>query len=218
MALIASGAQKYPFTGRFLLFSVPVLFIFISKGLFFFSERFGRYRVGAAVVLVAAVLASQVLSAVSRFTSGIQVQESRPLIEYIKEHLKPQDVIIVNEFTKQALSYYFIREEKISGFDLITVTNQVEKHKGMDAVPSVFQQYRFSQPENFYIFKEDHFLSYISDVEIGALVAARGRKKWVLFTHSYPCKEIVLNALRRISTLQYEQLEPGAELYVFSEN
>jgi len=171
-----------------------------------------------ASFLLLALLVSPVQLAAWRFARGIQIEESRPLVEHLKEHFKPQDVVIVNEFAKLPLAYYFIQEKKIPQFDLITLMNRVEQDQGRDAVPSVFQRHFFSQPENFYIFKEDQFLSYISDVEMGALVAARGRKKWVLFTHSYSCKEIVLNALRRISTFQYEQIEPGAELYVFSEN
>lgn len=218
IALLASAMQKYSFIGRLLLFTVPALFIFVSKGLFFLSKRAGKHQKAVAIFLLVALLAEPVRFAALRFASGIQIEESRPLVQHMKEHFKSQDVIIVNEFAKLPLTYYLLQKKKIPQFDLITVTNRVEQDQGRDAVPSVFQRYFFSQPEKLYIFKDDQFLSYISDEEIGALVAARGRKKWILFTHSYPCKEIVLNALRRISTFQYEQIEPGAELYVFSEN
>lgn len=106
VALIASGLQKYPFMGRFLLFSVPLLLVLIGEGWNFLSENM-RNRV-VPVVLAAVLLvqpaAGAVRGAVKPASEGV-----RPAFNYVNSHWQPDDKLYVYHWAAATFAYYELK-------------------------------------------------------------------------------------------------------------
>lgn len=103
VALIASGLQKYPFTGRFLLFSVPLLLVCIGEGWTFLAENV-RNRV--VLVVVAAVLLVQPTAGAVRGAVKPAEEGVRPAFDYVDSHWQPDDKLYVYHWAGAPFAYY----------------------------------------------------------------------------------------------------------------
>lgn len=106
VTLVASAVRVYPFSGRLLLFLLPLLCVLVAAGV----ERAwtgtrGKWRVLAAL-LIAMLLAYPAQRAVAIFVSPEPREEIRPVLAYIAEHRRAGDVLYAYRPAYLAFRYY----------------------------------------------------------------------------------------------------------------
>ena len=128
--LIASGLQKYPFSGRLMLFSVPLLFMLIGAGLDFLLDIPSPSKVlnsMVAVCLIGLILIAPVSTSIERYKSPPDTDYIRPAMEYLMENYLSGDVIYVYYWTVPAFEYYSLIYD-FSGKNVV-VGKQPEKEE-----------------------------------------------------------------------------------------
>ncbi|HSW89841.1 MAG TPA: glycosyltransferase family 39 protein [Patescibacteria group bacterium] len=107
LALVASGFQKYPFTLRTFLFSVPFLTILIVKGLEFVHARLSsELRNKLTILLFLALVFNSCLVAIVHVVSPRQVEELRPVEDFYESHKQPNDLTYVYYAADAPFHYY----------------------------------------------------------------------------------------------------------------
>lgn len=111
--LIATGFHKYPFAGRFLLFTVPAIIFFICCGIEFLRTKVFPDFPFITVLVTIFVLYQPVINAKDSFLYPATKEEIKPALSYLKQHRRSGDVIYVNGHLQFAFKYY----AKKYGFD-----------------------------------------------------------------------------------------------------
>lgn len=108
LTLIASGLNKYPFSGRLILFYVPVLIIIIIQGVWFTYEKITRYSVYAASVLPLLIIVPLIYNSIKFIIDPSREHRSsfREAITYINEKKMAGDVIYLHNSLKSLYQYY----------------------------------------------------------------------------------------------------------------
>ena len=108
--LAASGLGKYPFSGRLLLFLVPIIFLLIAEGIERIRcivARYSRFVASfTAVALALLLLAQPVASAINGVKHPRMPQHIRPIVEYLSQNKRNSDMIYVYYFLQPAFKYY----------------------------------------------------------------------------------------------------------------
>jgi 4-amino-4-deoxy-L-arabinose transferase-like glycosyltransferase len=104
--LCVSALERYPFSGRLLLFIVPSLFLLIAEGAAYLQMSLGDRSRIITVLLITVLLAPLSLSAARYLINPRTREEIRPVLEYIQEHKQPGDVVYVYQGAGQAFGYY----------------------------------------------------------------------------------------------------------------
>jgi hypothetical protein len=143
--LAASALQKYPFSGRLMLFSAPLLFILLGACIDWLSTL--ELRVSFPVqlsALLAFVLAVGMLFAPTtvsfgRFMVPPYNEHIRPAMAYLKQNYAPGDAIYVYYWSIPAFRYYapffgLSDLDYLSGKDpdvdiVVSELNQLKSHK-----------------------------------------------------------------------------------------
>lgn len=123
-ALLASGFKKYPFNGRFLLFIVPSMLIFIAQGADEIIEMIRPRDTVTALTFVVLLLLHPGLFAGYYLLKPYQREEIKPVINYVREHHCPGDVLYLYPRAVSAFKYYqerygFTDADYIVGHDLL---------------------------------------------------------------------------------------------------
>jgi hypothetical protein len=97
LTLAASFLKRYPFGGsRLMLFYGPLLFLTFGKGLDFIFKKFNQNKLIFPLICTLIFLS---IAPISRFVHEIKhpfhLEETRPLISEMMEHIKPNDKIYV---------------------------------------------------------------------------------------------------------------------------
>jgi hypothetical protein len=107
--LLASALNKYPFYGRLMLFSVPLLFLLLAAGvdaIFSISRRFSWLWGGLGAVCAFAVLYYPLSTSVERYNSPRYYDHIRPAIVYFSKNFQPGDTLYVYYWTVPVVRYY----------------------------------------------------------------------------------------------------------------
>ena len=106
LALIASGFKVYPFSGRLLLFLVPLLMIPVAQG----TERLiiltKKYRNLLGFFLVILIIFHPLNEAITRMKNPLYMEELRPLMDSLREEYQEGDIIYLYYGAKAAFKYY----------------------------------------------------------------------------------------------------------------
>jgi uncharacterized membrane protein len=104
VVVIAAGADRYPWGGRYILFLVPVLLIGVLGG----ASALGSFRGGAvaATVLVLVVLAVPVAEAAYHLFVPRKIEEAKPLIVRLAQQWRHGDTLYLNASAQYAFRYY----------------------------------------------------------------------------------------------------------------
>lgn len=106
VTLLASGFRAYPFSGRLLLFCLPLLYVPIGEG----ADRIRtglRGRPGLIGVLFLVLLfAHPVGRAAANLAAPWTREEIRPVLSYVAEHREARDTIYVHYAAVPAYTYY----------------------------------------------------------------------------------------------------------------
>ncbi|MFB2834759.1 glycosyltransferase family 39 protein [Floridanema evergladense] len=100
--LAATYLHKYPFRGRLILFLAPFFILVIAEGIAFLLTRLNhskqqKYFVIAGITLACLLIVPSLVRAGNFVFYPETKHEIRPIIEYIKTHQKPGDVIYIGD-------------------------------------------------------------------------------------------------------------------------
>jgi len=105
-ALLASSAHLYPFSGRLLLFLVPLAIVVIATGLEPVARLRGRYSRALLYLVLAFLTFEPGLHAVYRLARPRGREEMRSVLAYIQAHRLPGDLVYVDDGGMAAFLYY----------------------------------------------------------------------------------------------------------------
>jgi hypothetical protein len=104
--LIASILHIYPINGRLILFILPIMYLFISEGIYQFIKYFYPNKRLVALLIVIFLLLYPVLNGISYLIRPILKQEIKPVIKYCLENKEESDKIYLYAGAKPAFEYY----------------------------------------------------------------------------------------------------------------
>ena len=112
LALVASACGRYPFAGRFLLFSAPACFAMMGEGTAWFL-RPHRFRGVTWVgwVVVGALVVQTLALSVEHIVRPGAPQEIKPALVQLREHSAADDLLIVDRVLLCPYQYYRKRFE-----------------------------------------------------------------------------------------------------------
>ena len=102
----ASGLHKYPVTGRFVLFLVPIILIFIGEGVGKVIDQSKHIGPIAGVSLCVILFLHPVHQAVARFLNPIELEEIKPVMNYLTQNYQNGDVLYLYHSSWPAFEYY----------------------------------------------------------------------------------------------------------------
>lgn len=103
--LLASGLKKYPFYGRFLLFLVPLIYLFIGSGINSLMSR-NRVFLAGGLLIFGVLIIAPVSTCAYHMLHPRTAVEIRPLLAYLKNHQLPGDEIYMNNEAQFSYLYY----------------------------------------------------------------------------------------------------------------
>ena len=110
LALLASAFKKYPFSGRLMLFIVPLVLILAAEGLDFTCKFISKYNNTAAygvALLLTIYLVFQPLSLdIQNSINPVMPQHVRPIFAYFKKNMTAKDSMYVYYDAEPAYKYY----------------------------------------------------------------------------------------------------------------
>nr|CAI78521.1 hypothetical protein [uncultured bacterium] len=106
LVVFAACFKKYPFKGRMLLFMTPLIYIFFCEGISVVCEQFKRYRSLAYILIVGLLIFHPVKQAFAHLVYFRESTESRIVMQYLKDQIRPSDIIFFNNSAQYALLYY----------------------------------------------------------------------------------------------------------------
>jgi len=106
VALGAAMAQKYPFSGRMLLFTVPAFVILLSEGVVYLTGKVktGRFIIG--LVLCSLLFYQPLKNAVFFLTHSRDNEQTRDVMEYFSKQYMPGDTLFMNPSAQYPFWYY----------------------------------------------------------------------------------------------------------------
>jgi hypothetical protein len=146
LTLIISGFKKYPFEGRLLLFITPAMILIIGAGIDQIRIVMSKISKVIGIALVILLLLYPVALACYRLVKPRAPEELRPVVGYLKEHKKDDDIIYLYYPTVKAYQYYaekFGLDEKYivgieSQYEWDNYYHDLENLKGNERVWALF--------------------------------------------------------------------------------
>ncbi|MCK5012704.1 MAG: hypothetical protein KAS66_02705 [Candidatus Omnitrophica bacterium] len=105
LAIAASFLNKYPFHGRFLLFLLPALFLFLAEGFYCIYKK-GRSGKIVAISLMFLFFIQPAKKTFRHIFEPRSISQTRPLMRRLKEKQIEGDLIYINKEAHFAFWYY----------------------------------------------------------------------------------------------------------------
>jgi hypothetical protein len=102
LALLAASIRQFPFSGRLILFLAPLAFLLVAAGV---AEAWRRRRLVGAV-LAGFILLPYALMGLHGAGSPIELEETRPLLEHIRDRHESGDRVYVYRGASPAYQWY----------------------------------------------------------------------------------------------------------------
>jgi hypothetical protein len=216
LALTASGWKKFPFHGRFLVFYLPVLIIFVANGIFYLSHWRKRFIPVLSYAFAVLLFIHPGKVTGQHFLKGYGNEELRPLMSHLKKHAKPGDAVYVIDQAHFAYLYYLgyfhfgERFDKFGRFSNDIFSKEKDPHLLM-----FYHHPRFN--------KEGNYAGPLQYTDIEKIyhdsphVFSDNPRTWFVFSHAKDRgpKEFVLDYLRRHGIQKEIREEKGAALYLY---
>jgi hypothetical protein len=103
--LLASAMRKYPFGGRFLIFAVPAIFLFVAEGVHYLMFQSQKARI-PHFLIIGMLLINPLWRCGYHVVKPRQISEVRPLLIYLKNHQQKGDAIYLNNEAQYVYLYY----------------------------------------------------------------------------------------------------------------
>jgi 4-amino-4-deoxy-L-arabinose transferase-like glycosyltransferase len=105
LMLVACGLKKFPFTGRFVLFLVPAVFILVAAGLTAFMRK-NKILAVIGLIIYGIFFVPIITNAVQKVITPRKHEEIRPLMVFLSSHQLPGDGLYMNTSAQYAYMYY----------------------------------------------------------------------------------------------------------------
>ena len=108
-SFLASRLREYPFAGRMMLFSVPLLVIMLAAAVdwIWYIQLRPRYIfILSATILAGLMLYAPLTVSINRFVSPTYIENIRPVMTSMKTKYEPGDMVYVFAFALPAYRYY----------------------------------------------------------------------------------------------------------------
>ena len=110
VVLLASGLDKYPFGDRFLIFSMPILFLLVGEGI----ERIRSLLIklndwvafGICLLISGLLFYNPITQAVKNMTNPNMGENIKPVLAYVQLHKLETDTVYIYYGAFPAFSYY----------------------------------------------------------------------------------------------------------------
>lgn len=190
ITLLASGFGKYPIKGRLLLFTAPIILLFVAEGTWQIIEKTGPNSVMIGVILVGLLYFQPLLSATYHLmeprthVGGYKIlEEIKPVLGYVRDHKREGDILYLYHGSRPAFEYYKQRYGYSEGDYILGVHSKnngsdhakdLDKLKGKGRVWilfSHFQSKKDSVEKDFYLYYLDSMGTRLDSFESKGAVA-----------------------------------------------
>uniref|UniRef100_UPI0040499F91 hypothetical protein n=1 Tax=Fulvivirga sp. TaxID=1931237 RepID=UPI0040499F91 len=103
--LILSYFQLYPFSGRLVLYMVPLIILYEFIGIEFIASFF-NYRNAVAILLTVAFLLTAFIRTSKYFVHPRMGEDIKPVLQYVKSNKQPDDIVYVYWGSHAAFKFY----------------------------------------------------------------------------------------------------------------
>jgi len=104
--LLASGLHKYPFTGRLLLFIVPVVLLLIAEGAEQIRDATSHNSAIIGLTLIGLLVFHPLSTATSHLIKPRTAEEIKPVMGYVRDHRQDGDLLYLYYTSWPAFEYY----------------------------------------------------------------------------------------------------------------
>lgn len=194
VAFFAAYLQKYPFSGRLVLFLIPFFVLLIAEGVHsLIIKTRSKPAFIAGIILLISLLFQPITKAGNLLINPIQNEEIKQVLNYVKSKEQPSDTIYVFQRGQYQFLYYADKYGYQQG-DYVIGVDDLDREDGRNLSDKERQRY-----EN-------------------DLNKLRGNKRvWVIFSHSHVGAEnaMMKSYLDKIGK-QIDYFEsPGAFVYLY---
>ncbi|MCD4779992.1 MAG: glycosyltransferase family 39 protein [Candidatus Omnitrophica bacterium] len=233
LLIIMAIAQKYPYWRRLILFISPVVYMIISVGLGHFFSR--KNKIYSVIGLILFFLISGHFFALF-WQKAVQTRiktENRQSLVHLKNHIQPEDVILLNQSAQYPFMYYLNSLDIVSQIqqvhepnphgafylnNIIRMNDHLSSRKG--------QTFMWGRHE-YYIFGYDGYLKKAihrsEDEELyqfnrNSIRFFKGRRVWLYLSHYRPdVKDFLLSIFNANAKCvqSYDGEEAAVFLYSF---
>lgn len=127
LTLLAAILQKYPFSGRLLLFLVPLYLLVVAAGVEFVCQCLPRQRIPIAVCMTLILLYSPLFSAVSSMIYHPEREGIKPVLKYISEQGRRGDLLYVYHGADVAFDFYSGYTQDYRGLDKLKIIKGIDR-------------------------------------------------------------------------------------------
>ncbi len=205
LTLIASAFHRYPIFERFILFLLPVTICFISEGVEWIRAKTWKRFPFVGIIVIILLLYKPIDFTRINFTSPLTQEEIKPVLIYVKEHLKNNDVIYLVNQGQYAFKYYANTYGFCSDFLI-----ERERKDLLEKVCNREKKYTlFIGPDPINRWDNIHKLEKL-----------RGNKRaWLIFTDMIDTekyfKDYTLNYIDKIGIKTGSFVRPGVTAYLY---
>ena len=202
--LLLSGFEIYPFTGRFLLYTLPLIVLLYSYGLYYLFYFINNKIVKLNILLLLLPVLIMFYSIYLHFP--IEIEETKKSLSYIEKNIKKDETVYIYYGANDA--YIFYKDSNIIDINNTIITGIPFKFKGKERkinnVIMTGTSFEFKEKSR----NNDDILLDLTG------------KVWLLFSHVYPSntadneeKYIVDFLLERGSKLIEVKKYKGSSVY-----
>jgi hypothetical protein len=105
-ALLASGLHKYPFSGRLLLFLVPLMLLGVARGAWSVGSALWSAQPVAAAILFGVLTVAPVIETWQEFRRPMRYEQLTPVLAEVREQWQPGDRVYVYYGAVPAFTFY----------------------------------------------------------------------------------------------------------------
>ena len=102
---LAFSINLYPVKNRFILFISPIVFLLVAEGITIILKRLST-NLSLSLVAIVLLFWNPVSSAIYHVVNPQTVQEIKPILRYIKEHSRKDDILYVYPNAQYAFKFY----------------------------------------------------------------------------------------------------------------
>ena len=127
-ACLAAFLFKYPLAERLILFLSPFIIVFITRGVMEVAgAAFRSHRLVGAVFLILVISTLPCFNKFNALVLNMNIEETRSVIDYVKQRFQEGDLLCVYSSTRQAFEYYAARSGFKRDFSTIERKSRVLK-------------------------------------------------------------------------------------------